>query len=52
MHEKIRNQRKDFQHKLRSLSDRVYICECGNRMDRDVNAAINIRREGMKILCA
>lgn len=34
------------------LSDRVYICECGNRMDRDVNAAINIRREGMRILCA
>ena len=34
------------------LSNRVYICECGNRMDRDVNAAINIRREGMRIICA
>lgn len=33
-----------------SLSDRVYICECGNVMDRDKNAAVNIRREGMRIL--
>lgn len=32
------------------LSERIYICECGNTMDRDENAAINIRREGMKIL--
>lgn len=35
-----------------ALSDRTYICECGNRMDRDVNAAINIREEGKRILCA
>lgn len=34
------------------LSERMYICECGNRMDRDVNAAINIREEGKRILCA
>lgn len=34
------------------LSDRIYECECGNRMDRDVNAAINIREEGKRILCA
>ncbi|MFR4970646.1 MAG: zinc ribbon domain-containing protein [Lachnospiraceae bacterium] len=24
------------------LSDRVYLCRCGNRIDRDLNAAINI----------
>ncbi|PFZ56405.1 transposase, partial [Bacillus wiedmannii] len=24
------------------LSDRVYTCECGNVMDRDLNAAINL----------
>ncbi|MFQ9152545.1 MAG: zinc ribbon domain-containing protein [Blautia sp.] len=29
-----------------ALSDRMYVCECGNRMDRDVNAAVNIREEG------
>jgi len=27
------------------LSERVYHCECGNKMDRDRNAAINIREE-------
>jgi len=32
------------------LSERVYVCECGNILDRDVNAAINIRKEGMRIL--
>lgn len=25
-----------------SLSERIYYCECGHRMDRDVNAAVNI----------
>ena len=99
-YEKIRNQRKDFQHKLStnlaerydavcvedlnlkamaergkylikvnryfasskicsmcgkkkaglSLSERIYYCECGNRMDRDVNAAVNIMNEGKRIL--
>jgi len=34
------------------LSDRVYRCDCGNNMDRDVNAAINIREEGIRILFA
>lgn len=34
-----------------SLKVRTYNCpECGNRMDRDINAAINIRNEGMKQL--
>ena len=33
------------------LSQRVYICAfCGNEIDRDLNAAINIRNEGMRIL--
>lgn len=32
------------------LSDRVYRCSCGNIMDRDLNAAINIRDEAIRIL--
>ncbi|MCD7997704.1 MAG: transposase [Clostridiales bacterium] len=32
------------------LSERVYICECGNIMDRDQNAAKNIRQEGLRNL--
>ena len=36
-------------HKL-SLNDRMMICDCGNIMDRDMNAAINIKNEGEKIL--
>ena len=32
-----------------ALSERTYICECGNWMDRDVNAAVNILKEGKKI---
>lgn len=32
------------------LSERTYICECcGLSIDRDINAAINIRNEGLKI---
>lgn len=27
----------------------IYECVCGNRMDRDENAAINICREGIRI---
>lgn len=30
-----------------TLSDRMMICECGNKMDRDVNAAINIRNAAL-----
>lgn len=34
-----------------SLSDRVFICEnCGVKIDRDLNAAINIKRVGVDIL--
>ena len=32
-----------------SLSERIYYCECGNRMDRDINAAVNIMNEGKRI---
>lgn len=34
------------------LSERTYICSCGNVMDRDVNAAINLREEAKRLLCA
>jgi len=32
------------------LSKRVYTCDCGLKMDRDLNAAINIKKEGLNIL--
>lgn len=32
-----------------SLSERVYRCSCGNSIDRDLNAALNILKEGQKI---
>lgn len=36
-----------------SLSDRTYHCEhCGLKLDRDYNASINIKNEGMRILSA
>ena len=34
------------------LSERIYRCGCGNEMDRDRNAAINIREEARRILIA
>lgn len=36
-------------HKL-SLDERTYGCSCGNVMNRDLNAAINIKREGLRLL--
>ena len=36
-------------HKL-TLSERTYKCECGLIIDRDMNAAINILHEGIRIL--
>jgi putative transposase len=33
-----------------SLSERLFCCECGFVADRDTNAAINIKKEGMKQL--
>ena len=34
------------------LGERRYVCSCGNRMDRDINAAVNIREEGRRMLSA
>jgi len=40
------NKKKDLK-----LSERVYNCEaCGYKADRDLNAAINIEREGLRLL--
>jgi len=33
-----------------SLKDRIYECQCGHKTDRDLNAAINIFREGASSL--
>lgn len=32
------------------LSERKYICTCGFEIDRDLNAAINIKNEGIRLL--
>ncbi len=32
------------------LSDRTYTCNCGNIMDRDYNASLNIAMEGLRLL--
>lgn len=33
-----------------TLAERIYCCTCGLTLDRDLNAAINIRNEGLRIL--
>ena len=33
-----------------NLTDRTYCCECGLELDRDINAALNIKNEGLRIL--
>ena len=35
-----------------TLKDRTMICSCGNKMDRDINAAINIKNAGMNTILA
>ena len=35
-----------------SLTERIYRCGCGLTIDRDLNAALNIRNEGLRILNA
>ena len=37
-------------HKKLTLSERKYICTCGLEIDRDLNAAINIKKEGLRLL--
>ena len=42
-----------YKHKELKLSDRMYVCpHCNSVMDRDHQAAINIDREGMRMLIA
>ncbi|AXF57847.1 RNA-guided endonuclease TnpB family protein [Salicibibacter kimchii] len=33
-----------------SLSERTYQCDCGLNLDRDHNAALNIKKEGLRLL--
>lgn len=33
-----------------TLSERIYSCTCGLELDRDINAAINIKREGLLLV--
>ena len=33
-----------------ALSERIYICDCGSILNRDINAAVNIRDEALRIL--
>jgi putative transposase len=33
-----------------SLSERTYICDCGSILDRDINAAVNIKNEALRML--
>lgn len=33
-----------------TLSDRIWICECGNVIDRDTNAALNIKQIGLSLV--
>ena len=35
-----------------SISERIYQCDCGSVLDRDVNAAINIKNEALRLLAA
>ena len=37
---------------MKDLSNRTIKCDCGLKMSRDQNAAINIKKEGLRILCA
>ena len=35
-----------------TLQDRVYSCSCGNNINRDLNASINLEKYGLKKLCS
>ncbi len=42
-----------FPHPALTLSTRVWVCgDCGAAHDRDLNAAKNIRREGLRMMVA
>lgn len=32
------------------LSDRTYVCECGNTLDRDYNASVNLKKYGEQLI--
>ncbi|WP_139180336.1 zinc ribbon domain-containing protein, partial [Gracilibacillus ureilyticus] len=32
------------------MNVRMYVCSCGLNLDRDYNAALNIKKEGIRIL--
>ena len=48
----VKTKQKNLIMKELKLSDRLYLCTCGNRIDRDLNAAINIREEARRMLLA
>jgi len=40
----------EIHHEMKDLKNRVMDCDCGCHMDRDRNAALNILKEGLRIL--
>ena len=35
---------------MKNLLTRQFMCDCGYRNDRDTNASLNIRKEGLRLL--